>query len=114
MSDRPKITMHELRQRTFRADLKNLLQTSAAFRRFVWTILSEARIFYPATAGTSHETTINVGRQSLGLEVLHMLKHAEPSVLAILEQEGDLLAEDVKRAAVAPHPGETDDDREHP
>ena len=79
--------------------LGTLLETSAPFRKFCWTILTEAHIFIPTYShSSSHDTAYYEGRRAVGLEVLHMLKAAYPGVLGLLDAEGDLLAKQVEAA----------------
>ena len=80
--------------------LKTLIDEQPAFRKFIWTVFTEAGIFVPTySRGSPHDTSYNEGRRALGLEVLHMLKHVQPDILAIVEREGNLLASDVQAAA---------------
>jgi hypothetical protein len=101
-----------------RRNLKNLLETSGPFRKFIWTILNEAAIFYPTYSRRSpHDTSHAEGRRALGLEVLHMLKHVRPDILSLIEREGNLLEREIEAAAIsasedeyAPQPVPDDDE----
>lgn len=87
-----RLSRQELSMRLQNRNLKTLLEENPAFRRFVWTILKDAGIFYPTYSPRSpYDTAFAEGRRAMGLEVMHMLKHIRPDVLAIVEAEGNLL-----------------------
>lgn len=110
MAERP--TRQQLTLQVQARNLKTLLETSGPFRKFIWTILNEASIFYPTySRSSSHDTSFNEGRRAVGLEVLHMLKHVRPDILALLEAEGNLLAKDIEAAKPL---DESEDDSELP
>lgn len=92
MSERQTLTAQEIQLRLFRRGLKELLDNNQTFRRFVWTIMSDAGIFHPTHRGSPYDTSYAEGRRALGLEVLHLLKSARLDILAVVESEGDLLA----------------------
>lgn len=101
-----RMTRADLSLQVHRKNLAALLDTSPAFRKFCWTILSEASIFYPTYSRVSpHDTSHNEGRRALGLEVLHMLTAAHPGVLAMIEADG---------LTAARTPTESEDDNEDP
>lgn len=105
MSERRTLTKHDLRLSLQRAGLKNLLETSQPFRQFVWTIFTEARIFAPTySRGSPHETSYQEGRRALGLEVLHILKSSRPDILALIEGEGNLTADELEGPNAAQSP----------
>lgn len=104
------MTSADLTRQVQQRNLKTLLETSAPFRKFCWTILNEAHIFYPTYSRVSpHDTSHNEGRRALGLEVLHILKNAYPGVLGLLEREGNLLSETQPKP-----PNESEDEDEEP
>jgi len=105
-----RMTRQQLALNVQRRNLQTLLD-NPAFRKFCWTILTEARIFYPTySQGSPYDTSFNEGRRALGLEVLHMLKHVRPDILGLLEREGNLLAQEIEAAK----PPESEDDDETP
>lgn len=86
--------------------LKALIEEQPAFRKFIFTLFTDAGIFVPTYSHRSpYDTAYNAGRQSMGLEVLHLLKHVRPDILSIIEREGNLLDVEVKTAAT-PHESE--------
>lgn len=91
-----KLTAGDLKARQYNRGLAEMLTTSATFRQFVWTLLTDAGIYMPTyqqgslCAASDH--AYREGRRALGLEVLHGLKFAKADVLALLEREGELLA----------------------
>lgn len=88
----PRMTNQEMALRTMRQNLGTLLDTSPAYRQFLWTLFVEAGIFYPTYSRRSpHDTSYNEGRRSVGLEMLHLLKAVRPDILSIIEREGNLL-----------------------
>lgn len=101
MAQRP--TRAELTQGVMDRNLKNLFIENQVFRNFLYTLLVEAGIFYPAfTRGSSVDTAYEAGRQSLGLEVLHRLKNLGiEGVLGLLEREGDMFAQRAQQDADA-------------
>lgn len=69
-----------------------LLSPDPTFRRFCFEMMVDARIFMPTySSGSTHGTAYYEGRRSLGLEVLHKLKHVRADVIAIIDAEGELL-----------------------
>lgn len=102
-----RLTNHDMQLRLQRTGLRVLLETSPVFRKFIFTLLTDAAIFYPTyQLGSPHGTSYHEGRRSLGLEVLHQLKNACPGFLGLIEREGDLLATEA-----APPPGDSNDDQ---
>lgn len=103
----PRLSNRDLALKLQSAGLKALLDTSPVFRKFMWTLMIEAGIFYPTyRQGSPHGTSYQEGRRALGLEILHMLKAAHEGTLGILEREGDLIA---TQTGAAQPPGEDDD-----
>lgn len=97
-----RLTNQDLQIRLQNKGLGALLDTSGPFRKFVFTLFTEAGLYVPTyQRGSSHGTAYLEGRRSLGLEVLHMLKHVRPDILSVIEREGNLLA-----IEAAPPPGD--------
>jgi hypothetical protein len=103
------MTRDDLSRQVQRKNLATLLESSSAFRKFIFTLFTDAGIFYPTYSHRSpYDTAYNTGRQSMGLEVLHMLKHVRPDVLSLIEAEGNILANEI--AAVTPDTESEDED----
>jgi hypothetical protein len=102
-----RITNRELQRRLMLKGIEGLLESNSAFRKFLWTLFTDAGIFYPTYSRTSpHDTAYMEGRRSLGLEVLHILKAVRPDILGLLEREGNLFEE-------AARPLKSEDDLEN-
>lgn len=95
-----RMTSEDMRRRQYHRGLSELLGQSAAFRKFVWTLLTDAGIYMPTyrqgSLSAASDHAYLEGRRALGLEVLHELKHARPDLLAVLEREGELIAADAQ------------------
>jgi hypothetical protein len=91
-----KLTAADIKAREYNRGIAELLSTSKTFRKFCWTILTDAGIYMPTyrqgSPAAASDHAYQEGRRALGLEILHGLKFAKDGVLALLEQEGDLLA----------------------
>lgn len=99
-----RLTNAEIQRRLMLKGIASLLDESAAFRKFLWTLLKDASIFYPTYSRASpYDTSYHEGRRSLGLEVLHLLKDIRPDILGLLEHEGNLFEQAAK-------PPETEDE----
>lgn len=113
MSEANRPTRQQLTDMVFKRNLGTLLDTNQTFRKLIWTIMVDAGIFYPTfSRGSPHDTSYAEGRRAMGLEVLHLLKHARPSILAILEAEGNLIAQDIKAATTPSSQTPEDDDED--
>ena len=103
---RERPTRQQLSLMVHHRGLKALLEEQPAFRKFIFTLFTDAGIFVPTYSHSSpYDTAFNAGRQSMGLEVLHMLKHVRPDILGLIEKEGNLLEVEVS-AATTPHESE--------
>lgn len=108
---RERMSREELAHRTMLRTIGGLLETNPAFRRFLWTILRDLRIFASVySRGSNVDTAYLVGRRDAGLEVIHLLKEVRPDILGLLEREGLLLDQDAKPL----NPEDTDEDLPNP
>lgn len=94
-----RMTNGDLKLAVMNRNLKTLLESSQAFRQFVFALFTDARIFMPTHSRASpYDTAYYEGRRSLGLEVLHRLKHVRPDILSLIEREGNLLEQETSAA----------------
>lgn len=99
MAERERPTRQQLSKMLLDKGLKDLLDNSGPFRKFLWTLFVDASIFYPTYSRRSpYDTSWNEGRRALGLEVLHRLKSVRPDILGLIEREGNLLERDIAEA----------------
>lgn len=108
MAERERPTRQQLSIMLQNRGLKELLDSSGPFRKFIFTLFTDASIFYPTSRRSPYDTAYWEGRRALGLEVLHLLKHVRPDILSLIEREGNLLERDLQ-AAETPNPEDPDE-----
>lgn len=66
-------------------DMRKIVSTAEG-RRFIWDLLSEARIFHSSYTGNS-DTYFNEGKRNIGLGVLESLMRAKPDAFTQMQNE---------------------------
>ncbi len=100
------LSLKSAEEALYRRQLATLFSESPAFRKFLWTSLRDAGIFYPTIVpGDPLMSAYYAGKAAGGLENLHLMQAITPDFLARLLTEFGFTP-DARRAG--PQPQEDD------
>lgn len=106
MAERRRMSNRDMQIRLYHTGLSHLLTTNKPFKQLVWTLLVNSGMFAPSPRQGSHaDASYQLGRHSLGAELLSILRNAEPQVLSLLEAQSLVTAvEMAPEDETAPNP----------
>lgn len=108
----PQLSIAQVQTAVYHRNLVKLFNENPTFRRFLWTSLRDAGIYYPTIVpGDAVMSAFQEGKRAGGLETLHQMQALIPDFIGRLMAEFGFTGEPAHRQQSAqPH----EDEHEHP